>query len=190
MLHEDQKYIDGLVQEDSGIMAEIFQKYGPYCKQFVLRNNGNAEDSADVFQESLLTVLKQAKMNKLELKVPFGGYFYIIYRNIWLGKLRKRKKEQLRIQDLKQYNSNNTAEEMAKEIELTNKRTEMLYECMGQLDEPCKKLMGGKLKKKTGKELMELLKLPTVNAVHFRMFKCREKLRILIEKHPDFIESF
>jgi len=40
----------------------------------------------------------------------------------------------------------------------------------------------------SSKELMDLLKLPTTNAVDFRMHKCRKQLKKLIEQHPDFEE--
>jgi len=100
MLHADQKYIEALLQEDVTIITEIYQKWGPECRRFVLKNNGNVQDADDLFQESLLTILRKAKLEDLELKVPFGGYLYFLYRNKWIDILRKRKNNLLRIQEL------------------------------------------------------------------------------------------
>jgi len=188
MLHADQKYIEALLQEDVTIITEIYEKWGSECRRFVLKNNGNEQDADDLFQDSLLDILKETKMNNLELKVPFGGYLYFIYRNKWIDTLRKRKNYQLRITELERYSDKYTSKEIAGETELTNKKMRMFYACFQQLDEFCKKIIGGRLKKMSSKQLMDLLNLPTANAVDFRMHKCRKQLKKIIEKHPDFKE--
>jgi len=80
MPHTDQQYIDALLKEDAAMITIIYEKWGAECKRFVLNNNGNAQDADDLFQESLLTILKQAKLDNLKLKVPFGGYLYLMDR--------------------------------------------------------------------------------------------------------------
>jgi len=127
-------------------------------------------------------------VDNLELKVPFGGYLYFIYRNKWIDTLRKRKNHQLRIQELERYTDKYTSKEMAKDTELANKKMQLFDACFQQLDGFCKSIIGGRLKKMSSKQLMELLKLPTANAVDFRMHKCRKQLKKLIEQHPDFKE--
>lgn len=188
MPHIDQKYIDALMNEDVATIDEIYKKWGVECKRFVLNNSGNPQDADDLFQESLLTILKQAKSDNLELKVPFGGYLYFIYRNKWIDTLRKRKNYQLRIQEIERYTDKYTSKDIADETVLADRKIKLFYACFQQLDEFCKSIIGGRLKKMSSKQLMELLKLPTANAVDFRMHKCRKELKKLIEQHPEFNE--
>lgn len=188
MAHTDQKYIEALLQEDPVLIATIYKNWGAECKRFVLSNNGNTQDADDLFQESLLTILKQAKSKKIELKVPFGGYLYFIYRNKWIDTLRKQKNYLLRIQEIERYTDKYTSEQIANETEFGNKKMQLFYDCFQQLEDFCKTIIGGRLKKMTSKQLMDLLKLPTANAVNFRMHKCRKQLKKLIEQHPDFDE--
>jgi len=75
---------------------------------------------------------------------------------------------------------------MADETELANKKMQMFYTCFQQLEGFCKSIIGGRLKKMSSKQLMELLK--PANAVDFRMHKCRKQLKKLIEQHPEFNE--
>jgi len=188
MPHIDQKYIDALLKEDVAAITTIYEKWGAECKRFVLSNNGNTQDADDLFQESLLTVLRKAKFKNFELTVPFGGYLYFIYRNKWIDTLRKQKNYLLRIQEIERYTDKYTSKEMANETELTNKKMQLFYACFQQLGEACKTLIGGRLKKKTSKEIMKQLNLPSSNAVDFRMHKCRKQLKKIIEQHPDFKE--
>lgn len=188
MSHKDQKYIEALVQENPVIITEIYRLWGAECKRFVLNNNGNAQDADDLFQESLLTIIKQAKAKKIELKVPFGGYLYFIYRNKWIDTLRKQKNYLLRIQEIERYTDKYTSKEIANETEFNNKKMQLFYDCFEQLGDFCKSIIGGRLNKMTSKQLKDFLKLPTVNAVNFRMHKCRKQFKKLIEQHPDFEE--
>ncbi len=190
MPHEDKKYINGLLKEEVSIIKEIYKKWGPECKRFVLSNSGNVQDADDLFQECLLTILKHAKLHKIELNVPFGGYLYFIYRNKWIDTLRKRKNEQLRISESTRYTNELTSKALAEETELVNERMLLFYACLYQLSDFCKTLIDGRLKKMSSKQLMNLLKLPTANAVDFRMHKCRKQLKKLIEQHPNFEELF
>lgn len=186
MPHKDQKYIAALLHEDVALITEIYKIWGQECKRFVLSNNGNDQDADDLFQESLLTILKQAKSTNFKLKVPFGGYLYFIYRNKWIDTLRKQKNNSLRIQELKRYTNDNTTKELVGETELANRKMQLFYDCFQQLEDFCKTVIGGRLKKMSSKQLMDLLKLPSANAVDFRMHKCRKQLKKLIEQHVDF----
>jgi len=56
---------------------------------------------------------------------------------------------------------------MADETEIANKRMQLFYRCLQQMDEACK---------------------TPANAVDFRMHKCRKQLKKIIEQHPEFKE--
>jgi len=101
--HEDQKYIEALLNNNSILIEEIYKKWGPDVKKFVLKNSGSVEEANDLFQESLEIVLHKARADDFVLSVPFGGFLYFVYRNNWFNKLKRKKKKALIIADLKLY---------------------------------------------------------------------------------------
>jgi len=177
MGHTDQKYIDALLNNNSVLISEIYEKFASHCKNFILKNNGTAQDALDIFQESLVYVFRRAKTKGLVLEVPFGGYLYFVYRGKWLDKLKKRKLPTLRITDIDRYTDVNT---YLKEIKFT------IYKaCFDKLTEACKEIIGARFLGINTKEIAEELEIEP-NAADQRMFACREKLKKCIEQHPDF----
>jgi len=93
--HEDQKYIEALLNNNSVLIEEIYRKWGPDVRKFVLKNNGSPEEANDLFQESLETLLAKAKTEKFVLTAPLGGFLYYVYRNKWYNKLKIKKKNEV-----------------------------------------------------------------------------------------------
>jgi len=179
MPHEDQKYIDALLNNDSALIREIYEKFAPQCKRFIERNCGNAQDANDIFQESLIYIFRRAKTEHFELTVPFGGYLYFVYRGKWLDKLKKRGIFNLRIEDIDLYADETT---YLKELKF------IIYkDCYDKLSDTCKEILGARFLNLGAKEIADELQIAP-NAVDQRMFFCREKLRQCIEQHPDYIE--
>jgi len=179
MPHEDQKYIDALLNNDSVLIREIYEKFASQCKRFVLRNSGDAEKANDVFQESLLYVFRKAKTKYFELSVPFGGYLYYVYRGKWLDELNKKGRFNLRIQDIELFTDEST---YIKELKFIIYKT-----CFDKLSDTCKEILGARFLKVGSKELADELQIEP-NTADQRMYHCREKLKKCIEKHPDFKE--
>jgi len=178
MPHEDQKYINALLNNHSSLVNELYKKFAPQCKSFIKKNSGNAEDAMDIFQESLIYVTRKARTTGIQLTVPFGGYLYFVYRSKWLDELKKRKIFNLRIEDINLY----IDDKVTYLIELKF----IIYKaCFDKLDEACKEIFGSRFLKLDSKEIAEELEIEP-NAVDQRMYYCREKLKKCIEQHPDF----
>jgi DNA-directed RNA polymerase specialized sigma24 family protein len=62
--HRDQKYIDALINNDSTLQQEIYNKFAADIKCLVLQNSGNEADAGDLFQEALIFIYKKAKSGK------------------------------------------------------------------------------------------------------------------------------
>jgi len=185
--HEDQKYIEALLNNNSLLIEEIYQKWGPDVRKFVLKNSGTPEEANDLFQESLEAVLDKARSDNFILSVPFGGLLYFIYRNNWLNKLKRKKKKALIIEELKLYTNESESKLQADEIELFEKRTIVFYQCFGKLSEKCKTILNARYEKEMdSKQMMEYFKLSSISSVNKGMFDCRKHLKKIIMQHPEF----
>jgi RNA polymerase sigma factor (sigma-70 family) len=89
--HADQRYIEALLTNDHKILTEIYRKFSAKVISYVQKNNGDAEDAADVIQETLITIYQQAREKKLMLTCPFDAYFFLLCKRKWLNKLKTKR---------------------------------------------------------------------------------------------------
>jgi RNA polymerase sigma factor (sigma-70 family) len=93
MPHQDQKYIEALLNNHQPLLEELYKKYSGKIKWMVLKNNGSEDDAADIFQEALMILYHKAKKEKFELSCPLDAFLYMICKKKWLNVLAKRKTE-------------------------------------------------------------------------------------------------
>lgn len=185
--HTDQKYIEALLNNDVVLIKDMYRKWGPEVRNFIVKNNGSKEDAKDIFQETIAAVLLKIRKEKFTLTVPLGGYLYFIYRSKWFNKLSKNKKTPVTIEDLSRYTNEANNNEFAEEINVLELRSNIYKACFEKLSQLCQKILNAKYEKSLkAKEVMLQLELPSVGAVNKKMFDCRENLRKLITEHPGF----
>jgi len=188
--HPDQKYIEALLVDDRKLIKEIFKKWGPEARNFVIKNSGTPEDAKDIFQETIAALLLRVRKEKFTLTVPLGGYLYFIYRSKWFNKLAKNKKNPVTINDLQGYTGKSISETQAAEINLLEFRSNIIKACFKQLSERCKNILNAQYYEKLkGVTIMERYNFPSIGAVRKAMYDCRERLEKLMRKHPDFKNS-
>lgn len=178
MPKEKHKYLDALLERNEELIAEIYLKYAPECKYFILKNNGTVSDAKDIFQETLIALLMKLETKKIELTVPFGAYLYSIYKNKWIDQLRKKRKNHLTIIDNDRY----VVEEYSGIME---KQYAIYKECFELLGEECKQLMRARFAGMRGNDIAAKLGI-TRNYVNQKMLVCRKKLKKCCQNHPDF----
>jgi len=175
--HNDQKYIEALIKGDEQIITEIYKKYAPDCKRFVLKNSGTVGDATDVFQETLIAVLSKAKAKPIELTVPFGAYLYRVYKNKWIDELRKKSKNPLTIIEHDRY-----VDEAPTDKE---KQYSIYKECFEAFGKECKELMSARFSGMRGNDIAVALGI-TRNNVNQKMLVCRNQLKSCCQSHPEF----
>src|SRR5438105_2613209 len=90
VIHTDQRFINGLLQNDTLTVKEIYERFSGKVKSYILQNNGSEDDAADIFQESLIDIYHQAKSRSLQLSCPFEPFLLLVCRRKWLNELKKR----------------------------------------------------------------------------------------------------
>lgn len=89
-IHEDQFYIDGLLQNNHAVIQKIYDKFSGKVKSYIKNNNGTEDDAGDIFQESLIDIYNQAKYKSLKLSCPFEPFFLLVCKRKWLNHLKKK----------------------------------------------------------------------------------------------------
>lgn len=90
---EDEKILAGIQQNEVAAFNILYKFYYPVVKSFVLKNNGSEADAEDVFQETLIVLLRKVPKDDFELTSSLKTYIFSIASNIWLKKLRDVKRQ-------------------------------------------------------------------------------------------------
>ncbi len=84
----DKELLLRLKAGDQEAFKFLYGSYFPYVTFFVLKNKGSQHDAEDVFQETMLVLLKKVDDPEFALHASLKTYLYAIAKNIWLKKIR------------------------------------------------------------------------------------------------------
>jgi RNA polymerase sigma factor (sigma-70 family) len=183
-LHEDQKYIDGLLKNNAFIIQAIYDKFVPKVVNYIKQNSGTTDEAQDVIQDTLITIYNQSSKKKLELTCPFDAYFFLLCKRKWLNELKKRSTRQVTINDEVLYKEDE-APELAFETYLYGEKEALFTEMFQKIGDACKELLQATFKIKSMEEVAESLGV-TYAYARKKKSLCIGKLTELIKASPKF----
>ena len=137
----DQEIIEA-IQQNKNIDPYILYLYEinfDSVLTFVRKNKGTQQDAEDVFQDTMMAVIKAIREKGYRGEASLKTFIYSISKNLWSNKVRKQDKELLR--DTKFYIKSVQIEPpvniLIEEVETQNQ----LYMILDQLGEVCKKIL-------------------------------------------------
>lgn len=183
-IHEDQKYIDGLVQNNSFIIQAIYDKFVPKVVNYIKQNNGSTDKAQDVIQDTLVTIYNQATQKKLQLTCPFDAYFFLLCKRKWLNELKKSFNKEVTINDAI-LSKGDEAQELAFETSVFGEKQALFTEMFQKMGTACKDLLTATFKIKSMEEVAESLGISYAYARKKKSL-CIGKLTELVRKSPKF----
>ena len=181
-VHEDQKYILGLAQNNSFVIQAIYEKFAPKVIGFVCKNRGNKDQAQDLIQEVLLVIYDQATTKNLQLTCPFDAYFFLLCKRKWFNILKKTSLQEVTINEeiVSTY-------EPVQEPVLRTERFETqqsLYEHMFQkIGDSCKELLTKCFELDAMEEVAKALNI-TYGYARKKKSLCIGKLTKMIQESP------
>lgn len=183
-LHPDQRYIDGLLQNDSAAIQEIYKKFALKVRHYICNNSGDDDQAQDVIQEVLITLYNQAKTKGLQLTCPFDAYFFLLCKRRWLNEIKKTANKGVTTLD-ENVSMDGSVEEMALQTEIFEDRQSLFDEMFRKLGEKCRELLQLSFVTKTMEEVAEKLNV-TYGYVRKKKSLCTGQLTEMIQKSPRF----
>lgn len=183
-IHEDQKYIDGLLKNNSFVIQSIYDKFVPKVVNYIKQNSGSADEAQDVVQDTLITIYNQASQKKLQLTCPFDAYFFLLCKRKWLNVLKKSHNKEVTINE-DVLSKGDEAQELAFETSVFGEKQALFTEMFNQLGTACKDLLKATFKIKSMEEVAKSL---GVSYAYARKKKslCIGKLTELVQGSPKF----
>lgn len=183
-IHEDQKYIDGLLQNNSFIIQAIYDKFAPKVINYIKQNSGDSDQAQDIIQDTLITIYNQASEKKLELTCPFDAYFFLLCKRKWLNALKKTSNKEVTIKE-ELLSKGDDAQELAFETDLFGEKQALFTEMFNKLGTACKDLLTATFKIKSMEEVAESLGV-TYAYARKKKSLCIGKLTELVHASPKF----
>ncbi len=183
-IHEDQKYIEGLQQNNSFIIQTIYDKFVPKVINYIKNNNGNLNQAQDVIQEILIVIYNQANEKKLQLTCPFDAYFFLLCKRKWLNELKKSSLKEVTIND-EVLSKDDDAEQLAFETSIFAEKQVLFNEMFQKLGNACKDLLKTTFKIKSMEEVASILGVSYAYA-RKKKSQCIGKLTKLVQESPTF----
>ncbi len=176
-MDETQEYLTALLEGDDLVILNIYDRFFPKVKSFIIENKGKEEDVQDVFHDALMYLLVKHRESPLQIQ-SFEAYFFTICKNIWRRELKNKK---TRVID------NKTVHLIDKETDLSlfileQKQLEVYLEKFQLLSDNCKEILSSYYNKLSYEEILEDLSYGSINTVRQRVFKCRAKIIKLIKE--------
>ena len=180
ILHQDQIYIDGLLNNNSSIIESIYKKFAPKVTHYIKMNSGSADEAQDVIQETLITIYNQAKTKGLELTCPFDAYFFLLCKRKWLNELKKSSNKEVTIKD-ENVSIDKDVEKLAIETEEQDEKQSLFDEMFQKLGEKCQEVLKLSFITKTMEEVASKMNV-TYAYVRKKKSICTGQLTALIQQ--------
>ncbi len=183
-VHEDQRYLIALLNNEVALVNEIYKKCAGKVKSFVLFNNGNADDAADIFQEALVDIYNQAKYKNLQLTCPFEPFLLLVCKRKWLNELKKRLISPVTKNEDDLLHIGEDTFEQAEALELQKEQASLFLKAFEQLGERCKDIISWSMKGEAQEKVAETLGV-TYGYLRKKKSECMASLVKLIDRKND-----
>jgi RNA polymerase sigma factor (sigma-70 family) len=140
-IHVDQRYLQGLVENSSSVIREIYEQFAGKVKSYILKNNGDEEDAADILQDALINIYRQAKNGALLLSCPFEAFLLLVCKRKWLNELKKRGSKRV-TNDLERVSDTGVDElALSEQVMEQDQKTSLFLAMFEKLGDMCKKII-------------------------------------------------
>ena len=166
------------------MLEYLYKDIYPKIKSYILANSGNIDDALDIFQDALVVLCKQIKLNRFDEKYEISAFLYSICRNLWINKA----KRESRLVSLQEKYDHIENEDFSEYI-ITKEKERLLKEIAGKLGKKCFELLQQAIfYQSSTDEIIKNMGFSTANAVKTQKYKCKQKLIKLIDENPGYKE--
>ena len=87
-LNREPELFEALRTETPAAFEHLYRQYYRMAAAYVTQNGGSSDDAQDVFQETLVALVKNLRKPDFALQAKLSTYLYAVARKIWLYRRR------------------------------------------------------------------------------------------------------
>lgn len=185
--HEDQRYVNGLLNNDHRVIREIYQKFSDGVKAVVLRNSGNIQDAEDLFNELLMEICSQARKGKFVLTCPFDAFIKMMAYRRWVNKLNKTSRKMVTFSEMQGYDdvADEDVTKKSESFDLLSQKEALLKQKLSEISEGCREVLKLCWTVKPMEKVAEMLNV-TYAYLRKRKSVCMKKLTDMVRESPEY----
>jgi len=181
-MSEQERYFQGVLNDDREVLNEIYEEYFPTISSFVLKNKGGEDDCWDIFQDSVMAVYFKAQDPDFVLKNTFGGYFYGIARNLWRKKLSKNSNKEVTLDEAPEL----SIEDGIESAIFLGEQYQFFRDHFERLTDRCKKIMELFFEKNKMAQIAVAMGFKNAEVAKKEKSKCQKRLIEAIKNDPNY----
>jgi len=177
---DDNEIIKSVQAGNSESFALIVQKYHRHLLNFIYRLVRNRQVVEDIGQEVFLSIYKSVRAFNVQRGVPFSAWLFITARNRCISELRKKHRPMIPIEEISNLKAREKTPEQAASQE---ERLLAIRGALEQLPEPYRQTILQSIRGDSPEEIAANNQI-SAGTVKSRLFRARERLRLLLHAHP------
>ncbi|MBN1952419.1 MAG: hypothetical protein JW801_14555 [Bacteroidales bacterium] len=175
----------GILAGDVLVLNYIYDTCYPVIQKMITNNSGVKEDAQDVFQDAMVILYRNLKEKKIEHTGTLNGYLFILCRNIWFN--RKKRKTLYVGSSLDMTETWVTDPTILEEI-YRNERLNLYRSKFEELSENCKRVLRMFLNGVPIRDITETMGYRSVQHTKNRHFRCKMSLIAKIKASKTYTE--
>lgn len=153
--------------------------------KFITGNNGTEDDAQDIIQDAVIIFYEKVKSKDLILECSISTYIYSVCRNLWLNKIKHRKRF---LNDISDFIS--VDENIIEGID-NESRNKEFTSMFNELGESCRQiLLYYYYEKLSMKEIMSKMNFKSEQTAKNKKHKCLNYLREIVFENKNFKKHF
>ena len=172
---QEKALLEGLAANEANAIETIYRENYATIQAYIVKNNGNADDARDIFQEAMIVLFEKAKSSSFVLSCQIKTYLYSVSRRLWLKKLQKQNRYYPSIDFLEETVA------VEDEVEVHEKRNDnflLMENAMQKIGEPCKSLLEAfYIEKKSMPEIADYFGYTNADNAKTQKYKCLVRLK-------------
>jgi RNA polymerase sigma factor (sigma-70 family) len=141
IIHTDQRFLIGLLQNDTAVVREIYDRFSGKVRGYILQNSGSEDDAADIFQEALIDIFQQAGQKALKLTCPFEPFLLLICKRKWMNALKAKGRQGVTKDPDDLYHLGEDVFALAEQVQAQDEKASLFMAMFRQLGERCREII-------------------------------------------------
>ena len=167
--------------EKDRALKQLYAQHYPVIADFIIKNNGDKNEAADIFQDAIIVFYEKIRLGQLELNCTIRTYIYSVCRNLWLNRLRSQKRL-TSIDD--EIIAIPIPPESLEAID-SNERNDLIVQLLEKLGEDCKKVLTHfYFERLKMNEIADRMNFASEQVAKNKKSGCMKKLKALVLQSP------
>jgi len=177
-------YLKAIKESNNRGLNNIYTKFFPLLKTYIIKSGGSEIDAQDCFQEALISTFKRLQREDFEIKTTFSTYIFNVGKFIWFKKAKKSSLTSS-IEDFKHGELDKIEETLEEESKYS-----LFQKGLKALNEDCQKILAYYFKGKSFKEIATLMEYTGAEYARRKKYLCTKSLTTIVKSDPFYSEMY